>query len=425
MTYEEAQVYISSLQKRGWRLGLDRMQELLRLCGNPELTAQCFHVAGTNGKGSVAKYIQSALTANGYRTGSFYSPYVYDFRERIQVDAEMISPDDVARLTAFLHPFSESLVDTEFGGPTEFEFKTAMGFLHWQEQHCDFISLETGLGGRLDATNVCKPTTTIITEIALDHQEHLGETITEIAGEKAGIIKHRVPCICGTQNPDAANAISIVADVQEAPLWRLGREIRLEADSISTPARTHKMPKPGMRGAHQKTNAAIAIAALDISGVPMNEDALQLAITNAALPGRFEVIRNKLTIILDGAHNQHAAQALASAVSSEFPGSFVRVVFSSATGHDAAGPLVELAKIAGAIYIAQMEHPRAQPFERLREDAEGALLGGAWSAHESVSRAVAAAISDSAPDDVVLITGSFYLLAEAKAALRPVLGAAR
>jgi dihydrofolate synthase/folylpolyglutamate synthase len=415
VTYQQALVYISSLEKRGWRLGLDRMEELLARSGEPHRRGpHFFHVAGTNGKGSVVSLLQSILTRSGYRTGSFLSPYVYDFRERIQVDGELISEEDLARLTTSLAPLSESIAKSTLGGPTEFEFKTAVGFTYWKEQDCDFVALEVGLGGRLDATNVVEPLVSVITEIGLDHQQYLGDTIEAIAQEKAGIIKPCKPVVCGTSDPRATRVLRDVAQRCESVIWCVGDEVRVDIDGITTPAREHVVDL-GNISFHQRRNAATAVAAIDIVGLPISDDVIEQAVTSLALPGRMEVVHDQPTVILDGAHNDQAASAVSRAIRERCCNSKVILVYSAGSGHDPSSTVV--AFDADSVHAAPMQHPRG-----LRVDALKAALPESAKLHTSVRDAVMNSIYEATECDVILISGSFYVLGEAKAALRQVLG---
>lgn len=217
MTYDESLAWIAGLQGRGWRLGLDRMRAFVRaagledVLGGPESPIQYLHVAGTNGKGSVTAYLQSMLVAQGYKTGGYFSPYVVDPRERIQIGGELISRDEFASVATELREVAERFDQTEQGGITEFEFKTAMGFLAWKRAGVEVVALEVGLGGRLDATNVVTPKACAIVSISLDHTSILGNTEAEIAGEKAGILKPGVTGVLGTVNKEAEAAIKEVA----------------------------------------------------------------------------------------------------------------------------------------------------------------------------------------------------------------------
>lgn len=372
MTYSDARRYIESLQARGWRLGLDRMEVFLDRLDNPQVGLQAFHVAGTNGKGSVTAMIAAALAEAGYKSGAFFSPYVYQFEERIQVDGRLISRDDVARLTAELKPIADDMVYEEVGGPTEFEFKTAMAFVYWREQGVDYAAVEVGMGGRLDATNVIEaPLCAVITEIGLDHQQYLGETIEKIALEKAGILKPGRPAVTGVTDDAAYEVIRRRAEELQCPLQRV------KADSFL------------------ELNRALAAAALDV-GLPRGA---AWRVPQVSLPGRLEVVSTDPPVVFDGAHNEQAV----SAVLRHVPGSVV-CVYSCATGHP---PLTSLVReLCREVFVAAMNHPRGLPAEELQPT------------HSSVADAVRAGLEALQPRETLLVLGSFFLLAEARQALR-------
>jgi dihydrofolate synthase/folylpolyglutamate synthase len=372
MNYVEARRYIESLQARGWRLGLDRMEFFLERLGNPHEGLRAFHVAGTNGKGSATAMIAACLQEAGNKVGAFYSPYVYDFRERIQINGEMISKADVARLTADIKPIADELAYEEVGGPTEFEFKTAMAFVYWKEMGVDYAVLEVGLGGRLDATNVIQePVCSVITEIGMDHQQYLGETIKKIAYEKAGIIKAGRPVVTGVTDETAFQVIMKIAEERSCPLSRI------HADDF------------------RKRNR---MAAAEAVRVGLGGD-VRLVVPEVRLPGRMEVVSEDPRVIFDGAHNEQAIRAVLAYI----PGQIV-CVYSAATGH---APLTAvLAERCRDVFVAPMKHARGM----------GAAELGAT--HGTVHESIAAAIGDIREGETLLVTGSFFLLAEAKEALR-------
>jgi dihydrofolate synthase/folylpolyglutamate synthase len=423
MTYQEALEYIGSLRRRGWRLGLDRMEELLRRVGEPHKHVKALHVTGTNGKGSVTAMIQSVLTRAGYKVGGFFSPYVFDFRERIQYNGEYISEADVARLTAFLIPHSEEMNESVFGGPTEFEFKTAMGFLYWAEKGCDYVALEVGLGGRLDATNVVIPLVSVITQIALDHQDILGNTISEIAWEKAGIIKEGRPCVCLAGHPEAQAVIQRVAEERNSELWLYGRDIQVERGEdgwrVTTPRAIYEGLRSSLRGGFQGNNIAAAVGALDAGGIKVEESALREGLRQVALPGRFQVMSTDPVVVLDGAHNPSAMESLGEALQEEFPGVAFRVVFSGSTGHDTAGTLSVLRGFARKLYLCPMLNERALPLKDLERYALSAgFESGEYETACNPAEAVWRALDSCGENEGVLVTGSFYLLQEALEGLR-------
>jgi len=410
-TYTEAVTYISSLERRGWRLGLERMTELLRRLGDPHNGPRFLHVAGTNGKGSVTAYIQAILCEMGLRTGGYFSPYVYNFRERIQICGEMIREEDVARLCALIAPISDALEATELGGPTEFEFKTAMGFVFWREQACDAVALEVGLGGRLDATNVIDPAVSVITSISLDHREHLGETVEQIAAEKAGIVKPGRPVVSGAGA--GAHVVHEVANTVGAPLWELGASVRYGAEDdgalwVETPAGRLCGMRPTMLGRYQWANIALALGAVHAAGWRPSEHEVQRAVAKTTLPGRLEPLGDPPRLFLDGAHNPAAIHAVLDALADY---GVCVAVWSPATGHDAGEALSALTSRMPTVVACPMPHARALLADQVRSLAQA--LGAQFA--ESVPDAIADALRLS-PSNPVLVTGSFYLLAPAKEA---------
>lgn len=415
MTYEGALDYVSSLQHRGWRLGLDRMERLVADLGSPHIGPRFFHVAGTNGKGSVTSFIQSILTEMDVNVGGYFSPYVYDFRERIQHRRRWIEKEAFARLTEAAVPAARALEETELGGPTEFEFKTAVGFLYWREKACEAVALEVGLGGRLDATNVVHPAVSILTRIALDHQEHLGDTIPAIAREKAGIIKPGAPVISATGDPEATAVVREVADRFGCPVLELGSGFEpLERDGAWTIRLGNVELRdvlPMAAGRIAATNAAVAVAALDVAGYRPTPDQIRAGLANGMPPGRMERLGTAPPIVLDGAHNLDAIRAVIKEVSAAGP--LGAVVWSAATGHNAGQVLQTLAELRVSVIAVPMSHPRALGREEVAELARTAGVDFA----ESVAEGIAIALRTAKKSEQILVTGSFYLLAEAKKAI--------
>jgi dihydrofolate synthase / folylpolyglutamate synthase len=426
MTYEEAVAYVSSLAPRGWRLGLDRMEEFVQrldvqdALGGPT-GPQFIHVAGTNGKGSVTAYLQSMLVESGYRTGAFYSPYVYDLRERVQLGLEMISKGDFADLTARLRPVGESLSETPFGGITEFEFKTGLAFQFWKEKRCDWVALEVGLGGRFDATNVITPRASVVVSIGLDHTSILGDTHAKIAFEKAGIIKAGAPVVVGEMPREALDVVVEQAREKGSPIWRFGYEVMLESEApgvyrVCTPAGSVGGLRCGIRGSIQPHNMALAVAAMEGSGAARDADALAQGAEKARLPGRMETrLVGSTPVVLDGAHNAEAAIELRKSLEEEFPEARFVLVCGMVQGHEALSFLETIAPLVENAHVAPIDFHRTQTAGELREKL--ASLGVPAVEHGSVARATEAALSEAGDGLPVLVTGSFYLLAEAASAL--------
>ena len=425
MTYEEATAYIASLAPRGWRMGLDRMEALVQRAGLESCIGrpagpQFVHVAGTNGKGSVTAYLQSMMVESGYRTGAFFSPYVNDLRERVQFGRQMIHRHDLARLTCKLMPIAESFTDTDYGGVTEFEFKTALGLAYWKERACDWVALEVGLGGRLDATNVVAPRACVVVSIGLDHTGILGDTHAEIAFEKAGIVKPGIPAIVGDMVPEAREVIEREASLRGAPLWLYGREVVVEPDrgarhfTVATPARSHPNLRPGLVGKKQVHNLALAVAAFDAAGCFRQEHAVHKGVRAAFVPGRFEKrFYGGREVVLDGAHNIEAAVALADTIEDQYPGRRIVLVTGMVAGHDPSKFFEPLAHLVTRAHVAPINFHRALPPADVALELYDQVA--TVETHASVFDALAAALQSAQDGELIVVTGSFYLVGEATA----------
>jgi dihydrofolate synthase / folylpolyglutamate synthase len=416
LSYDDALAYIASLAPRGWRLGLDRMAEFARKANLPDALGspggpQYIHIAGTNGKGTVTAFVQSILVEHGYRTGAFFSPFVYDPRERIQFGRDYIPEQAMADLTARLIPIAEAFSQTEFGGITEFEFKTALGFLFWKEMKCDWVALEVGLGGRLDATNIIIPRAAVVTSISLDHTSVLGGTHAEIAFEKAGIVKAGVPVVTGQLGEDASRVVGEAAAHAGSQLWRLGHEVLVENSVVTTPGRTYDDLQPALKGKYVPANMAVAIAALEAAGVDLDSGSVQRGVHRATLPGRFELrCFQGRQVVLDGAHNAEAAEALRESLSETFPECRLVLITGMVQGHDPLDFYGPLLKMTSAVHIAPIDFHRAVDPADLERVLRPRVAN--THAHCSVGEAIDAAMVDCEPDDILLVTGSFYLVGE-------------
>lgn len=422
MDYEQALAYIASLEGRGWRLGLDRMEAFVAWLGLADFVAgregcRFLHVAGTNGKGSVTAFLQSILVEAGHRTGAFFSPYVVDPRERVQIGRDLIGKEELARIVTDIAVKAEAFADqTELGGVTEFEFKTAVGFEAWRRAGCEWVAVEVGLGGRLDATSVLTPAACVIVSIGLDHVRILGETEGEIAWEKAGILRTGVPCMVGEMSVEARHAIEAVAERVKAPLWRMSSEITISGGSVQSPSGSLTEIEPGLGGKWQYHNAALAGACALAAGCA-DPDSIRRGIATARAPGRFQIesIRSR-SVIFDGAHNVDAAVALASSLSERFPGRPYRLVTNMLDGHDPVAFYRALPRPERA-YVAPIDFFRAVPVAATAV----ALKKLGWDAltFNSPMAALEAAIEESEGDEIVLVTGSNYLVGGVLKNLKP------
>ena len=409
MNYSEALAWLYSLQRFGIKLGLENIQRLIAELHVDLGSARVIHVAGTNGKGSVCAMIDSICRAQKYRTGLFVSPHLVTFRERIRVNGEMISENEVA---AGLSNIRKLVADWD-PHPTFFEIATALALKHFAEAKparrslgtsparteggIDIVILETGLGGRLDATNAVQSNVAVITPIALDHQQWLGDSVSKIAGEKAGIIKAKVPVVSAPQLSDAEKVIRARAAECEAPL-----QFVTEAYDKSPIA---------LRGEHQKLNAAIAIAAMRAAKIEIDDAAIGRGLATVEWPARFQCW-DKRTVI-DGAHNPAAAKILADSWREIFAGDRATLILAVLSDKDLRAICETLAPIAGSVLLPQIRTDRAVDPSELQKIFLN--LGRESETAASFGEAFAKARERSAP---ILITGSLHFAGEALAHLQ-------
>ncbi|MBV6459317.1 MAG: Folylpolyglutamate synthase [Fimbriimonadaceae bacterium] len=394
------------------------MEEFIRRAGLESAVdgtgPKFLHIGGTNGKGSVTAFVQSIAIEHGHRTGAFFSPYVVDLRERVQFGRDLISKVDFARLVEELLPIGDQLAGTHFGGITEFELKTAIGFKYWSEKACEWVALEVGLGGRLDSTNVVTPAASAIVSIGLDHVDILGDTIEKIAEEKAGIIKPDVPIVVGEMPPEALAVIARRAADLDARLLRYGPEFDFWSEPgegrIITPQFYDRVESLGLEGEVQWHNAAVAVMVCEAGGMRLEREKVMRGLATASAPGRFQRVKARgLEWIVDGAHNAEAAAKLAQSLNRAFGDRKLNLVMGMVKGHDPVRLLQALRPVASHIDFAPIDFPRSRTPEELLEVAKS--IGIESEAHASLQVALAA--SAWRGSNPIVITGSFYLAGEA------------
>jgi len=395
--YQEALAWLYGTQRFGIKLGLENVQRLLRELNVPGKDQRIIHVAGTNGKGSVCAMIDSICRAAGCRTGLFTSPHLITYRERIRVNGEMIAPNEVARGLRAIR----DLVGTWDPHPTFFEITTALALDHFKRSGCELIVLETGLGGRLDATNALTPVVSVITPIGYDHEKWLGDTLEAIAGEKAGIIKAKVPVVSSPQEPAAEKVIRARAAECDAPLEFLATDV----DSAVIDRRY----KVALAGNHQRQNAALAIAALRAAEIRTSDDAVQNGLANVEWPARFQRWDDRT--IIDGAHNPAGAQVLAETWREQFGAERATIILAVLREKNVAAICRALAPIAARFILPQIRSERALPPDELA--AITPLLP--YSITPSLADAL---ILARANPERILITGSLHFAGEALAILQ-------
>jgi dihydrofolate synthase/folylpolyglutamate synthase len=315
MNYEEALAFVHGRPRLRKAPTLKRMRQFLTELGNPQTKIQAVHVAGTNGKGSTIAFLTSLLGQEGRQVGTFTSPFITRFNERIAVNGQPISDEAVANLVTQVRPVVEKMDQTELGGPLEFEIVTAMMFLYFAQHPVDVVLVEVGIGGLYDSTNVFTPLVSVITNVGWDHMALLGNTLPEIAQQKAGIIKPHVPVVTGVQVPEALTVIKRVANEQHAPLMVLDDDFKLTGDPADFESNDCHVSniKSGLLGVYQLKNLAVSIqAAVVLSrqrGWKLSDDQIRRASLQARWPGRMEIMQQEPLVVLDGAHNLPGVQA--------------------------------------------------------------------------------------------------------------------
>lgn len=436
MDFKTAIAYLYGLQKYGIKLGLANTVSLLSLLGNPQDSFKAIHISGTNGKGSTAAMLASMLATGGFRVGLFTSPHLVSFTERIKVNNAEIKETAVISLTSEIRNIIQGSELT----PTFFEFVTAMAFLYFKRKGIEWAVIETGMGGRLDATNVIIPTVSVITKINYDHMEFLGQTLKDIAFEKAGTIKKGVPVVTHRQDPEAMAVITKTASGKKVPLFVYGKDFQSNSKKADMQgnifdytgnSKLTNLYVP-LCGLHQIENAAVAIKAVELV-MEMEQDSLSYEDIREGLlktewPGRLELIKNQACqydLLLDGAHNPEAAKILAGAVQRYFAAEYegIILILGIMADKDMAGIMRPLLSLATEIIMTAPDYGRAASPVTLTEYAhssgfKASAANSIKEAMESAARsAEASGCKPQTKKKLILITGSFYTIGEAKTIL--------
>ena len=415
MNLNEALDFIQSVCWLGTKPGLERISELLSRLGDPHKELKFVHITGTNGKGSVAAMLTATLNAAGYNVGRFTSPHLRFYNERINVAGKDISDEDLCRLAEEMKPAVEGMMEK----PTEFELWTAMAMCYFKQRNCDIVVLEVGLGGRLDSTNVIPaPEVAVITNLALEHTEYLGDTIAKIAFEKAGIIKPGCDVVLYGQSEEAQNVIrtkctecgcslTITDDTRQEL-----HESTLEGQVFSY--RERKNLRLRLIGTYQYKNAAVALDAIDVlnkRGFAISEQAVVEGFANVIWPGRFEVLRHDPLVIVDGAHNPNGVEELAKCLNTYLPGKKVTFLMGVLADKDYVSMLGSILPMARRFVAVKPESERALPSADLKNEIETrlnlpAIDGG------TVKEGIARALAQADEEDIIVIFGSLYQVGE-------------
>lgn len=416
---------IHEFNRFGMVLGLDRMEELLRRLGNPQDDLKVIHVAGTNGKGSVSKYLEEGLSACGYKMGLYTSPYIETFNERIRYDGADISDEDLEYYGQKVVSAAEAMVADGLDSPTEFEVVTAIAFLYFAGRQADIIILEVGLGGIGDSTNVVKhPLASVITSISYDHMAQLGSSLAEIAVNKAGIIKTGCPVIANVPQRDAAKIIARKAYAMGSRLYDISGIHAAVFDetpfsqkvSMELYEKSYSDVEISMVGRHQAENLKTALATLEIlrksGAVKLDREALYEGLKRARQPGRFEVISEDPLVIIDGAHNEAGAQALQETMAQHFAGKKILLAAGILADKEIDSIVKFLTKITDHIIVTEPDNPRKLAAEKLAEHV--ADFGAAAEVVSDVEAAVHRAKELADGYDVILFAGSLYLIGDVR-----------
>ena len=432
MTYQEALKYLDSfinyekLDSYDYKssLKLDRMRRFVSLLGDPQKNTRAIHVAGSKGKGSTAVYIYSILRQAGFNVGLYTSPHLKTFRERIRINDELISEEDLSRITADIKETVAAHMKDEM--PTFFEVYTALAYIYFKEKNVDLAVYEVGLGGRLDATNVIEPLACAITPISYEHTDKLGNTLAEIAAEKCGVIKDDIVCVSAPQEAEALKVIEGTCKEKNARLFVAGVDITFdevrsdeneEVFNVSGISGKYSMLTSKLIGTHQMINASVAVGiveALKYKGITISGTDIKNGIENARWAGRLDIIGRRPFIVLDGAQNRESAKTLVSAIKKVFKYKRLILVFGVSKDKDVRGMLEEILPVCDSIVLTRSKVlNRALAPERIRETIEAIGEERNVTITSSVKEALDLARSKAKADDLILVTGSLFVVGEA------------
>ena len=443
MNYQQAWTFLNDLQFFKIKLGLDAMTTFLGRVGNPHRNLSCVHIGGTNGKGSVASTLLSILTAAGYKVGLYTSPHLSNVRERFRIGDNFISEEDFARLTTRIHRVlnGEQI--------TYFECTTTLAMLWFAEQQVDLALLEVGMGGRLDATNVITPLVSVITNVSMDHEQYLGTTLADIAGEKAGIIKPGIPVVSGVDDDIATGVVEESCRRLDAPLYLSGRDFKVCKESQPKPLEGREATETwcwsgwdgreyghlplAMKGGYQMTNAGLALAVIELlkaGGYQIDQHHLRAGLAAVSWPGRLEEfflapkqaahlqdLPARTHFLLDGAHNPAGVEALRKALAQEFHYRQLILIWGAMADKDISQTLATMAPLAGHIIFTRPESERsAMPKDLLTHLPD--QYRGLAETQDNVELALRRAVGLAGEDDLICVAGSLYLVGRARQILR-------
>ncbi len=415
MNREEVMSFIDNSKKFGSKLGLERIKKLCELLGNPQDDLKCIHIAGTNGKGSTSVFLNNILTDAGYKVGLYTSPYIYEFNERIQIGNMPIDDSDLTEIMSEISKKVNIMLESGYEHPTEFELITAAAFLYFKEKNCDYVVLEVGLGGTFDATNIIKkPLLSVITSISLDHTDYLGNTVTEVAKNKCGIIKENCPTVTYMkQKYEALDVIRKTAKLKNSYLTVCEPSVDIIKCGLTGNEFLYngELYKTSLVGKYQIYNAITAINAawlLKENGVVISQKNIENGLFLAKWPARFEILKETPTIIADGSHNADGMSSFVETAKEILENKKLICVFGMLKDKDYDFCLCKLAEITDTIVLTEVENPRREFVENLAKTAKK-YVKNVYSEKEN-SNALKKALEIAKKDDVVIALGSLYMM---------------
>ena len=425
MNYAEALEYIHSVCWKGSRPGLERTQQLLGMMGDPQDSLRFVHVAGTNGKGSFCCMLSSILKEAGYKVGTYTSPFVRYFNERMAINGQMIGNGELAEITEYVKQFAEKMDDV----PTEFELITAIGFEYFKRNKCDIVVLETGMGGRLDSTNIIEnPILSVITGISLDHTGFWGNTLSEIAAERAGIIKKGCPVVYGGNSGEALEVIKNKAQEMESDFYFATRDdftdIEFSLRGCTLSSREYQNLFVSLVGEYQPSNIATvlkAVSVLNDRGIKITEQAVRLGMSKAYWPARFEIINEKPLMIYDGAHNPEGLRACIDSVKRFFGEQKVNILSGVMADKDVSEMLPVIKEVANKAFTVTPDNPRSMKSSVYAEhfNKYGIEAHSFDTIEEGVRGAITASEKDGCP---CIALGTLYMYGDVRTALENIYG---
>ncbi len=423
MNYNEAMKYITEVGNFGSNYGLERTFRLLELLGNPQNNLKLIHIAGTNGKGSTTAMITKMLSGLGYKVGMYTSPFLEEFEERIQINGENIPKDVLAELVTLIKPSIDKVKEEGYGHPTEFEMITVLMILYFEREKVDFGVVEVGLGGRLDSTNVIMPIVSVITSISFDHTNLLGNSLREIAGEKCGIIKKDIPTVVFPQDKEAIDVVIKKCKSENSKLYEVNLNDAELLEIIKGDKPFQRVKIKGSKeyilelpllGEHQIYNLTLAIKVLEVIEkqglVVLNNESIKKSIREVSWKGRLEVLGNKPLIVIDGAHNIQGISTLKTNIEKYFNYENIYLILGILADKDVEKMVKEITPLAKKVYAVTPHSIRAELAEDLR--MEIIKYNKNCKAYESYEDAFNNALKDAKEDDLIIASGSLYMIGD-------------